>query len=42
MIRLVPHSGIQFIAYDLDLTTAPRFSRSFIEHSRSNETDCTP
>jgi hypothetical protein len=33
-IRIVPHSGIQFLTYDFDLESLPRFSRSFIVHRR--------
>src|SRR5262249_236471 len=31
-LRLVPHSGLQFLTYAFDLEKAGRFSRSFIEH----------
>ncbi|HXW24247.1 MAG TPA: virulence factor SrfB [Xanthobacteraceae bacterium] len=31
-IRIVPHSGVQFLVYGFDLETTPRFSRTFIEH----------
>jgi hypothetical protein len=34
-IRIVPHSGIQFLVYDFNLEKSPRFSRSFIEHKRT-------
>ncbi len=34
VLKLAPHSGVQFLVYDLDLDAVPRFSRSFIEHRR--------
>lgn len=36
-IRIVPHSGIQFLVYDFDIEKTPRFaSRPFIEHKRTD------
>ena len=31
-IKLVPHSGIQFVRFSFDFENTPRFSRPFIEH----------
>ena len=39
IIRIVPHSGVQFLVLDFDLETGPRFSRPFIEHKRLDEVD---
>jgi hypothetical protein len=37
IIRIVPHSGLQFLVFDFDIDAGPRFSRSFIEHKRLDE-----
>ena len=42
MIRLVPHSGIQFVSYALDMEKAPRFSRNFIEHVQTQAAPGVP
>ncbi len=34
IIRIVPHSGIQFLALEFNLDEGPRFSRPFVEHKR--------
>jgi hypothetical protein len=34
ILKLAPHSGVQFLAFDFDLDKTGRFSRSFIEHRR--------
>ena len=34
-IKIVPYSGVQFLVYEFDLEKTPRFSRSFIEHKRT-------
>jgi hypothetical protein len=36
-IKIVPYSGLQFLAYGFDLEKTPRFSRTFIEHPRSDQ-----
>lgn len=36
-MRLVPHSGIQFISLGFNLETSPRFSRAFIGRKRIDE-----
>jgi len=33
-VRLVPHSGIQFLVLEFNLEEGPRFSRTFIEYKR--------
>ena len=32
VIRIVPHSGLQFLTYEFNIDQVPRFSRPFIEH----------
>lgn len=32
VMRIVPHSGLQFLKFDFNLDAGPRFSRPFIEH----------
>jgi hypothetical protein len=39
IIRIVPHSGVQFLVLDFDLESGPRFSRPFVEHKRLDEVD---
>ncbi|HEX4411067.1 MAG TPA: virulence factor SrfB [Xanthobacteraceae bacterium] len=43
-IRIVPHSGLQFLVYDFDFEKTPRFSRTFIEHRQNAKaaSDNTP
>ena len=35
ILRIAPHSGIQFLTFGFDVEAAGRFSRSFIEHRRA-------
>ncbi len=37
ILRITPHSGIQFLGFGFDLESIGRFSRSFIEHKRTEK-----
>src|SRR5262245_25100456 len=36
-IRIVPYSGLQFLAFGFDIERTPRFSRAFIEHRHADQ-----